>query len=79
MSPACNAPDSLMAPARRLIVIALVLEAGMTSAKKSWVSLLIPDTGLRSVSPNARTPMIESKSARMMERIMAPKGIGGKT
>jgi hypothetical protein len=34
-------------------------------AKKSWASLLIPETGFRSVSPRART--------HMMERIRAMK------
>ena len=55
------------------------LVAGMTRAKKSWVSFEIPETGLRSVSPRARTPIRESIRARRMERIIAEYGIGGKT
>ena len=61
------------------MAIALGLEAGMKSAKKSWVSLEIPDTGLRSVSPRALIPIIESRSAKRIERRMALKGIGGNT
>ena len=79
MSPACRAPLSLIAPARRLMVIALGLLAGMTSAKNSCVSFEIPETGLRSVSPRARTPIKERSRARRMERRIAPKGMGGKT
>ncbi len=72
MSPACSAPDSEMAPARRLIVMALGLDEGMTRAKTNWVSLEMPETGLRSVSPRARTPISERRSARMIDRMMAP-------
>lgn len=71
MSPACRAPDSEMAPAMRLMVMALGLLAGMTRAKKSWVSFEIPETGLRSVSPKARTPIRERRRARRMARAMA--------
>lgn len=46
---------------------ALGLEAGMRRAKKSWVSLEMPETGFRSVSPRARTPITERRSARRME------------
>ncbi len=35
MSPACSAPDSEMAPARRLMVMALGESGGVTSAKMS--------------------------------------------
>jgi len=35
MSPACSAPDSEMAPARRLMVMALGESRGVTSAKMS--------------------------------------------
>lgn len=35
MSPACSAPDSEMAPARRLMVMALGEERGVMSAKMS--------------------------------------------
>ncbi len=51
--------------------MALGFEAGMTRAKKSWVSLLMPETGLRSVSPRARTPMRLRRRARRRERRMA--------
>ena len=59
--------------------MAFGFEDGMTRAKQSCVSLLMPETGLRSVSPRARTPMRPSRRARMMERRIAWKGIGGKT
>ena len=45
---------------------AFLFDEGMMRAKKSWVSLEIPETGLRSVSPRARTPMTERKRARRM-------------
>ena len=60
-----------MAPASRLMVMALGFEEGITRAKKSWVSLEMPETGLRSVSPRARTPIRERRRARRRESRMA--------
>lgn len=75
MSPACRAPDSEMAPAMRLIMMALGLEEEVRRAKTSWVSLEMPETGLRSVSPRARTPMRERSSARRRERTVRGRGM----
>ena len=75
ISPACKAPDSEIAPARRLMIIAFGESDGVTRAKKSCVSFEIPDTGLRSVSPRARTPMIESRRARKMAIRVEEKGM----
>lgn len=44
-------------------------EAGVAREKRSWVSLLIPETGFRSVSPRARTPIIDSSTARRVARL----------
>lgn len=52
-----------MAPASRLMMTAFGEEDGVARAKKSCVSLEMPETGFRSVSPSARTPMIERRRA----------------
>lgn len=44
-------------------------EEGVAREKRSWVSLLIPDTGLRSVSPSARTPITDKRTARTVARL----------
>ena len=56
--------------------MALGLVVGVTrKAKRSWVSLEMPETGLRSVSPRARTPTMERRAPRRMERRVACRGI----
>lgn len=68
-------PDSEMAPAIRFMIMALGCEVGTTSANTSWVSLLMPETGFRSVSPRARTPIIERRRARTTARMVAYRGM----
>mmetsp|Transcript_46441 Transcript_46441/g.98477 ORF Transcript_46441/g.98477 Transcript_46441/m.98477 type:complete len:207 (+) Transcript_46441:323-943(+) len=69
MSPAPIAPASATAPATRFATTF----PGETSAKRSWDTFPIPETGLRSVSPRART----ARTATRREKRMAIDGSRG--
>mmetsp|Transcript_5581 Transcript_5581/g.10798 ORF Transcript_5581/g.10798 Transcript_5581/m.10798 type:complete len:311 (+) Transcript_5581:1131-2063(+) len=69
MSPAPIAPASATAPATRLAT----MFPGETMAKRIWDTFPMPDTGLRSVSPRART----ARTATRMEKRTAMAGSRG--
>ena len=70
MSDACSAPDSMTEPARRLMMSALGLEAGVTIAKTSWDILAIPEFGEKSVSPRDLQAITEASGLRSKARRM---------
>ncbi len=68
------AEELTTAPAMRLIKTLDLFVCGMMMSKNSCVSLLIPETGFKSVSPRALTPMMLSISAINTAAIVADKG-----